>query len=44
MKRAGQPEEIAYVALFLASEQARYIQGTTIVVDGALTLALGQGA
>lgn len=44
MKRAAQPQEIAYVALFLASEQARYIQGTTIVVDGALTLALGQGA
>ncbi|MDB5772283.1 MAG: family oxidoreductase [Burkholderia sp.] len=44
MKRAAQPEEIAYVALFLASEQARYIQGATIVVDGALTLAQGQGA
>lgn len=44
MKRAAQPEEIAHVALFLASEHARYIQGTTIVVDGGLTLALGQGA
>jgi glucose 1-dehydrogenase len=44
MKRAAQPDEIAQVALFLASEQARYIQGTTIVVDGGLTLSLGQGA
>lgn len=44
MKRAAKPEEIAYVALFLASDQARYIHGATIVVDGALTLALGQGA
>jgi glucose 1-dehydrogenase len=44
MKRAAQPEEIAHVALFLASEQARYIQGATIFVDGGLTLSLGQGA
>lgn len=44
MKRAGRPEEIAYVAVFLASEQARYIQGATIVVDGALMLYQGQGA
>ena len=44
MKRAAKPEEIAHVAVFLASEQARYIQGTTIVVDGALMLFQGQGA
>jgi glucose 1-dehydrogenase len=44
MKRAAQPEEIAKVAVFLASEDARYIQGTTIVVDGALMLFQGQGA
>jgi glucose 1-dehydrogenase len=44
MKRAAQPEEIAYVAVFLASEKARYIHGTTIVVDGALMLFQGQGA
>lgn len=43
MKRAAQPEEIAHVAVFLASEQARYIHGTTIVVDGALMLFQGQG-
>ncbi|MFC7517584.1 SDR family oxidoreductase [Herbaspirillum sp. GCM10030257] len=44
MKRAAHPEEIAHVAVFLASEQARYIHGTTIVVDGALMLFQGQGA
>lgn len=44
MKRAARPEEIAYAAVFLASEQARYIHGTTIVVDGALMLFQGQGA
>jgi 3-oxoacyl-[acyl-carrier protein] reductase len=32
----GQPEEIAAAAAFLASEDARYITGQTIVVDGGL--------
>jgi glucose 1-dehydrogenase len=36
--RIGQPQEIAKVALFLASEDASYITGTTIYVDGGLTL------
>ena len=44
MKRAARPEEIAHVAVFLASEKARYIHGTTIVVDGGLMLFQGQGA
>jgi glucose 1-dehydrogenase len=44
MKRAGEPEEIAQVAVFLASEKSRYIHGSTIVVDGALMLFQGQGA
>lgn len=44
MKRAGDPEEIAHAAVFLASSRARYIHGTTITIDGALTLFLGQGA
>jgi glucose 1-dehydrogenase len=38
LKRIGQPEEIAKVALFLASEDASYITGTTIYADGGLTL------
>ena len=44
MKRAAKPEEIAHAAVFLTSEQARYIHGTTIFVDGALVLFQGQGA
>jgi glucose 1-dehydrogenase len=39
MHRIGRPEEIAKVALFLASSDASYITGTTIYVDGGLTLS-----
>src|SRR5919107_532911 len=38
MRRIGQPDEIGRVALFLASSNASYITGTTIYVDGGLTL------
>jgi NAD(P)-dependent dehydrogenase (short-subunit alcohol dehydrogenase family) len=34
--RIGQPEEISAAVAFLASEDARYITGQTIVVDGGL--------
>ena len=34
--RAGQVSDIASVALFLASENANYITGQTLVVDGGL--------
>lgn len=44
MKRAARPEEIAQVAVFLASADARYIHGASIVVDGGLMQNLGQGA
>ena len=36
MGRIGQPEEIADVALFLASNGARYMTGQVVVVDGGL--------
>lgn len=36
--RVCEPEEIAYVALFLASDESDYIVGQTIVVDGGWTL------
>jgi glucose 1-dehydrogenase len=38
MHRIGEPNEIAKVAVFLASNAASYITGTTIYVDGGLTL------
>lgn len=36
LKRLGKPEEIVQVALFLASEDSSYINGTTIVADGGM--------
>jgi 3(or 17)beta-hydroxysteroid dehydrogenase len=34
MGRAGRPEEVAYAALFLASDEASYITGAELYVDG----------
>ena len=34
----GQPEDIANAATFLASDEARYITGQVIVVDGGMTM------
>ena len=33
-KRIGTPEEVAYTALFLASDEARFINATDILIDG----------
>jgi len=35
--RNGQPDEVARTAVFLASDQASFISGTSVVVDGGLT-------
>jgi NAD(P)-dependent dehydrogenase (short-subunit alcohol dehydrogenase family) len=39
MGRMGDAWDVAHAALFLASDEARYITGTEIVVDGGLTAA-----
>lgn len=36
MQRAGQPEEVANLIAFLASEQAAYISGQVISINGAM--------
>ena len=36
MRRAGQPEEVAKVALFLASDLSSYVSGQVIQVNGAM--------
>jgi 3-oxoacyl-[acyl-carrier protein] reductase len=38
MRRLGQPEDIARVALFLAADESAYLTGQVITVDGGLSL------
>jgi NAD(P)-dependent dehydrogenase (short-subunit alcohol dehydrogenase family) len=41
LKRAGQPEEVAELASFLASDRASYISGAIIAIDGGTTARVG---
>ena len=38
LKRLADPEDVAYAMLFLASDEATYITGQTLVVDGGQIL------
>ncbi len=38
MQRMGQPMEVAYGVLFLASDEASFITGTHLVIDGGATI------
>jgi len=38
MGRIGAPEEIAEIAVLLASDEARYMSGENIIVDGGMSL------
>lgn len=42
MGRMGDAWDVAHAALFLASDEAKYITGTEIVVDGGLTASTGE--
>ena len=44
LRRLGTVDEIGYAALFLASDEAAYITGQTIVVDGGQILPESLGA
>ena len=42
--RAGKAEEVAELVAFLLSPAADYITGTSVVIDGGLSLTIAQGA
>ncbi|WP_283957228.1 SDR family oxidoreductase [Kocuria sp. 2SI] len=42
LRRAGEPDEVADAIAFLASDDARFITGVNLPVDGGLTASSGQ--
>jgi glucose 1-dehydrogenase len=40
-KRIGEPDDVARTAVWLASDESDYLQGTTIYIDGGMTLYPG---
>jgi NAD(P)-dependent dehydrogenase (short-subunit alcohol dehydrogenase family) len=43
LKRAGQPEEVANLILFLASDESDFITGQNYIIDGGRTLSMKCG-
>jgi NAD(P)-dependent dehydrogenase (short-subunit alcohol dehydrogenase family) len=41
IKRAAQPQEIAEVVAFLASDQASYMVGAVVMADGGMSVQAG---
>jgi NAD(P)-dependent dehydrogenase (short-subunit alcohol dehydrogenase family) len=44
LKRIGRPEEVARVAAFLASDEAAYMTGASVIVDGGFSSGLPPAA
>lgn len=44
LERAGKPEEVAELAVYLVSSEADYVTGQNFVIDGGLEMNWGQGA
>jgi len=44
LRRPGTPEEVARLVVYLCGDDAAYITGTSIRIDGGLGLTVGQGA
>jgi NAD(P)-dependent dehydrogenase (short-subunit alcohol dehydrogenase family) len=40
LRRAGRPEEIAQSIVYVCSDEASYITGTTLTPDGGFTLTI----
>jgi 2-keto-3-deoxy-L-fuconate dehydrogenase len=38
MKRLGTPEEIANIAVYLASDESKFMTGQVITIDGGITI------
>jgi NAD(P)-dependent dehydrogenase (short-subunit alcohol dehydrogenase family) len=38
LRRMGEPEEIAYGAVYLLSDAARWVTGTSLIIDGGISL------
>lgn len=43
-RRAGRPEEVARLIVYLASTDAEYVTGSSFFIDGGLRMMMGQGA
>jgi len=41
---SGEPEDIAYAAVYLASDESKFVNGTRIVVDNSMSVTSGQVA
>ena len=38
LKRFGEPEEVAYAVIYLLSDAAKWVTGSSLVIDGGITI------